>query len=292
MHYLLLYVAFMVTFSQGLRYAQRRGAGVVPVSAANYVAAATLCAAVLLVCWSGQPADGRRAAWMLGATNGATYVGSLIFMLAGYRLVGIGITLAFTQIGVTVPVLVSFLFWGEAMSPFQWAALALLPAAVVLMRPPTAGRGKLTLAGDAVLVGAMLTAGTAGTIHKAFRVWGPKAAGLGPFADGSLIYLAALFAVAAVLTVAYVRFRRLRYGGRIVAMGASLGVVNILASLFILLALAALPAAEVFPVSSSAVIGLSVLLGRILWKERVSARQAIGVVVAIAVVVLANVKAG
>ncbi len=283
MHYLLLYVTFMVTFTQGLRYAQRRGAGVLPVSAANYVAAAALTAGILAWRWAGLPADGRATAGMLGAVNGVGYVVCLFFLLAGYRLVGIGITSAFMQMGVMIPVIVSFTAWGERMSPFQWGALALLPVAVVLMRP-AGGHKKLTLKGDLILIGGMLSAGAVGTVHTACTQYAPT---------GCLpVYQFALFAAAAIGIVVYVAVRRLPYDRRIVALGTVLGVVNVMATLFVLLALSVMAAVVVFPVSSSITISLSVILGYLLWKERVTARQIVGVAVAIGVVVLANLNAG
>ena len=139
------------------------------------------------------------------------------------------------------------------------------------------------MAGDAILVATLLCAGAVGTVHKASNVY---AAGCVP------LYQAALFFAAAVACATYVATRRVPYGRRIAVLGTALGVFNVLATLFVLLALSVLPAGVVFPISSSLTISLSVILGRVLWKEHVSARQIAGVVIAIAVVVLATLNAG
>jgi len=283
MLYLLLFVTFVVTFTQGLRYAQRRGAGVLPISAVNYVAAAVVSAGILAWRWGGLPAEGRATAAGLGAASGVGYVTCLLFLLGGYRLAGIGITTAFMQMGVTIPVLVSFGFWGEKISPFQWGALGLLPVAMVLMRPAGGGHTKLTLAGDAVLIGALLVNGTVGTIHKASNV----------YAGGCVhLYQAVLFSAAAVACMAYVAARHIPYGRRVAVLGTGLGVANVMATLCCLLALSVLPAGVVFPISSSLTIAASVILGRVLWKEHVNARQIAGVAIAMIVVILANLQAG
>ncbi|KKK84870.1 hypothetical protein LCGC14_2779000, partial [marine sediment metagenome] len=94
MHYVLLYVLFMVTFTQLLRYSQRRGATVLPVCAVNYVVAAILSTGALAVFgWRGLLVDQWPAA-ALGAVNGVLYVVTLVVLLASYRLVAVGMEVA------------------------------------------------------------------------------------------------------------------------------------------------------------------------------------------------------
>ena len=71
----------------------------------------------------------------LGAACGASYFGQFLLILLAYRLAGVGITTAVSSMGLLVPILLSWRFWGEPMTPWRWGALALLRVAMVLIRP-------------------------------------------------------------------------------------------------------------------------------------------------------------
>ena len=282
MHYCILYVLSMLTFTQLLRYSQRRGLGVLPVSAINYVAAAILCAGAMAVLWTRGGVDLSNP-WVpiaLGVPNGVLYFVHLLIILTGYRLAGVGITMAFAAMGVLIPVLLSWYTWGEPMPPSRWAAVAILPVAAVLMRPNASEHKHLTLKGDIVLAMTLLMGGTVATIHKSFDMYAQEAA--------RPLYLTSLFTAAAITSVVYVWARRLRYRWRGVVIGSILGGANSLATLFVLLGLSVLPAVVFYPISGSLVISCSVVVSWLLWRERITRRQMLGVCSAVVIVALAN----
>jgi len=276
-HYLLLYVLFMLAFSQTLRYAQLRGEGVLAVSAVNYVVAAVLSVAIFVV--SGPTAPSERAiAAGLGATTGVLFFLNLLIMLACYRRAGVGITVALMGMGVVLPVVASNVCWGEAMTPARWVAVGLLPAAVVLMRPVNGLHRRITLRGDILLVLAFVAPGVTGILHRAVREYAPE--------SGRELYQAALFVAAAITSVAYASWHRTRCSRRTVGLGTFLGAVNVAATRFVLLGLWAIPAVIFYPVSGSLVIAGSVIVSWLLWRERVTKRQVLGLFFAICIVVL------
>jgi len=279
-HYLILYIIFMQLFSQTLRYSQRRGAGVLAVSAVNYVVAAAVSAVVLAGWWWSAGLSVQRVPLALGAVTGTLYFVNLLIMLAAYRLVGVGITAAFSALGVVVPVIVSWYAWREQMTALRWAAVALLPVAVVLMRPSQNGRHRITFKADLILVSAFLVPGVVGTLHKALNVYAPGA--------GRNLYQAALFAAAALSSVAYARWRRARYDRPVIVLGSVLGVSNVLATLFVLLSLSVMQAVVFYPMSASLVIASSVVVSWLLWRERVTRRQVVGLLFAVCIVILAR----
>ena len=286
MQYCLLYVFFVLTFTQLLRYALIRGSGVFVVSAVNYVAAAVLAAALLAGLWGQVPSSGRWLGAGMGATTGVLYFLNLLVMLVAYRQVGVGITAALAGMGIVIPVLVSWYAWGEPMTAARWAAVAMLLPAVVLMRPHAKARRPLSLKGDVVLLLVFLIPGTVGTIHKSVSVYIPQTAH--PVYQ-SVLYQSALFGAAAVVSVGYVWARRLEYDRNSVALGSILGTANVLATFFVLLALGSMRAVVLYPTSSSLMIGGSVVVSWILWGERVTVRQVAGLCLAVGVVVLCNV---
>ena len=278
MQYCILYVASVIVLTQLLRYVQRSGRDVFPAVAINYLVAAAFSAVALAIMWSRIEWPRHWPAAGLGAVCGVLYFLHLLIVLASYRLAGVGVTWAFAALGIVIPVFLSWFAWGEKMSNFQWAAMAMLPVAVVLLRPTSGPHRKLTLKGDLILVLVFVMAGAIGTLHKAMEHHVGK--------DAIPVYQFVLFAVAAATSAGYVHFKRRRYDRPTVALGSAMGLSNALATLFILLGLAAMPATVFYPISSSLVIALSVIVSYLLWRERVTARQVLGLLLAVGVVVL------
>jgi len=279
MQYLVLYVLAMLTFHQILRYAQRSGIGVMAVSAVNYVVAAVLSLIILAAVAAVVTVSRPWTAAGLGTITGILYFVNLLVILAAYRLVGVGISIAFVALGVTVPVLVSWWLWDEPMTLVRWAAVALLPVAAFLMRPPGGHTRHMNLANDLILAAAVLVPGAVGCLHKAVNVY---AVGAG----NRHAYQAALFSAAAVCSVAYVLRHRLSCARRTVRLGSVLGTANVAATLFVLLSLSVMRAVVFYPVGASLVIWSSVVVSWLLWGERVTIRQAVGLCVSVCIVVL------
>jgi len=211
--------------------------------------------------------------------------------LAAYRLAGVGITMAMTTTGVVVPILVSWLFWNEPMTAWRWTAVAMLPAAVVLMRPPRRHLKDLSIKADVIVAAVFLNSGLMNTLHKAVNVYAPAGAAdakLWFVQSHQLVYEATLFTAAAVLSVAYAAWRRGRTTAAEVRLGLLAGVANVSGTLFALVGLGVLSAAVFFPSATSGTIALSVVVSRALWGERVTPRQVAGLVLAGCIVLLAN----
>jgi multidrug transporter EmrE-like cation transporter len=199
--------------------------------------------------------------------------------------------------GVVVPGLAAHFAWGEPVGPTQWVALALVPAAVVLLRPaaaaaPGAERGSVRpgLAGDAALLLCLLLAGVIGTIHKAQEVMTRSAEAVAGTSADRLFYQAVTFASACVLSCGYLAVRRQRPARAELAVGAAVGVTNVGGLAFILLGLAALPASVFYPAAGCLAVAGNAVLGRVLWGERLLPRQLAGLAAALAVVVLASLR--
>lgn len=303
MAYLFVHIACVLCFSQFLRLGQKRSCRTVSVAGVNYVLTAILSAGMLLACGAWNAAGPGLAAG-LGAVNGVLFLVHLLVMVAGFRLAGVGITWAFVSSGVVVPVLVSSFAWGEEMSRPQWIALALVPAAVVLLRPRRrkqegeGGAKRLGLRGDGILLLCFLMAGVIATTHKAQDVY-TKMLLAGP--DGELdaaakllarntrlFYQAVLFGSSCLCSIGYMSLKRIRPTLKEFQVGGAVGAVNTFGLFFALLALSAIPATVFFPTAACLIIILNTALGRVLWNEKITRRQVVGVGLALAVVVLSN----
>ncbi len=280
--YLALNIFFAISFNQWLRYGQRRGANVHAVGSVNYVIATVACWTWLAL--SDLPEDGGiLAALGFGGLAGGVFFLAFITLMTAYRAAGVGIAVAFMGSSVIVPSVASWLIWGEEMTAMRWVAVALLPAAVVLMRPPATEDRAATWKGNAALLAIFCLSGLAQTMHKAASEEFPE---LKP------AYLTGIFAVAAVCTTIHALKLGRPWARRDAGIGVVVGLSNSAAMGCQMLALAALPAVVYFPTAGPALICLNLIMARLLWDERIVRRQAVGVAVAVAVVLLTNLGVG
>lgn len=276
MPYLLLHVFCFLGFNQVIGYGQKRNLQMLPMVVANYAVAAFV--AVLLL-FSGT----RTFSWTsaaMGAANGLLYVVHLLILIAAFRAAGIGISAAVTNSCVVVPVLVSFLFWLEPMTSHQWIAVAMLPVAMLFMRPGQQGKTSLSFRADGLLAASFLAGGLIASIHKAQQVYCVP--------ESRPLYRAGLFAVAAISSLVYLCAQKISFGRQEIYLGAILGAFNIGSLFFLLIALRHVPTVVLFPVAGCLAIVLNITLAKWLWKERLVFRQIIGIAISVAVIILVN----
>ena len=291
MQFVVLNILCWLVFSQTLRYAQHRQARDYVVGAVNYVLAALISLGALAALALVRAMPPLYPAGALGAACGASYFGQFLLILLAYRLAGVGITTAVASMGLLVPILVSWRFWGEPMTPWRWGALALLPVAMLLVRPVRRQVSHLSWKADAVLLLAFLNAGFMSTLHKAVGIYAPAQAGGETFLffhPQQLAYEAGLFVVAGACSVAYALARRGGCGRVELALGSVVGVSNVLGTMFSVVGLSIVAAGVFFPTLTCALVVLSVVVSRLLWNERVTRRQIAGLALAICIVVMVN----
>lgn len=286
MLYLVLATLVMVSFSQVLRLGQKFGASVLFVGAVNYVTAAVLSLVCVIVAWKlGHHVTPPPRLTAFGAINGVLYFTHLLVLLAAYRHAGVGITAACTASGTVIPMVAAAILWSEPMTPWRWASLGLLPAAMFLLRPADKGdHPRLTLAGDLALLGTFFTNGVISTIIKAAEVDTHSQLGL------TFGYQAVLFAFAAIASSGYAYLRKSPRGRPDAVTGAALGTLNVMGTLGVLLSLSVIPAVVFFPTSGCLFVIGNAIAARFLWGERLAARQVLGIAMACVIVVLVNIK--
>ena len=111
----------------------------------------------------------------------------------------------------------------------------------------------------------LLINGAADTIVKLFEELGP--------AQLSDHFLCLSFAVAFVLSVGFILFKKERFQWTAVLFGVLIGVVNFFSFKFLLRALAQIPAVVAFPTYSVATMLVVTVSGVLFFKERLSKRQ-------------------
>jgi len=288
MIYLIASVLCSVVFIQMLKLSQKHGGGGgVAVAVINY-AVATVVLAVPLT-WRG--VGGEWAPLGAGAVNGSLFFVHLLAVLAGYKLAGVSIATALSRAGVVIPSLVAWWFYGDRMTPWRWAGLALAPVVIALLRPrDTSSNGQrprhLTWRADVTLLLCFLIAGAIGSVHKFAQArWGGGAPAPSPSIQ---LYQASLFFFAMVFSLVFAIQQNVPFGPRDAVLGGMLGVVNVATLVFVLAGLAAMPATVFFPSLGCLDIALNAIASRILWKERLLRRQIVGLVLAMGIVLLVS----
>ncbi len=271
---LLLYILCAVAFLQLFRLGQQRQARIYWVGVINYAAATVFS----LGRWWGTGAHWDPQAALIGAGNGTLYWLHLLVVLACFGHAGVGITGAVANSANVLPVLAAWWLWNEPMTPARWAAVALVPVAMFLLRPPRAKDAPWTPRADVLLTLNFLLAGTITTIHKS--------ADMLVSAEVRPTYNVALFTCAMLAGVLTVSLRPSRPRPLELKLGVVIGTVNGTVLMCLLWALSQLPTAVVYLAGSVAVLLLNLGVGWRLWGERVTQRQLVGVVAALGIVLL------
>ena len=282
MPFLFLFVLCSVVFLQAVRFAQHRGHDMLSIITVNYMVAFLVTAGIFVLRGGGWGDSSPWISLRLGLFNGFLFIVTFPLLLACLSNAGVGVTSASIRIACLAPVIVSWLAWGESMNPYRWAAVALLPVAMVLIRPRDPFRPNFTAKADVCLLAMFLLNGLIQTTHK--------------FAEISLVpaqqevYKTALFGTAATLGSAALLLR-----GRLpelegVKISVFIGVFNAATLFAAIMAMDQIPAVILFPTGSSLIIALHVIISWRLWKETLLGRQIGGLLLALAVVFLVNVK--
>lgn len=277
---LVLQIILSAAFIQLFRYSQHLGARSMAIGAVNY-AAATMVSLTLWLWHSGTMSDWRII--LLGLVNGVLYWTHLVMILRCLQLAGVGLTTAVTNCSSVVAVITSWAIWGDTVSTMQWAAVALTPGAMFMMRRSGAVT-KISLRADLWLLMSMVTAGVILSIHKAAEVIGNE--------QSTPSYNVCLFAAA--MAASLIHTMAMRQPPRPVEwrMGALIGAINAGVLLLLLRGLGEMDATTYYTISATMVVAINVVSSIFLWGERLRARQVVGVVAAMLIVVLVRMNGG
>lgn len=212
----------------------------------------------------------------LGFVGGILFLVSFMLLQWNTARNGIVLSSVFMKLGLLVPMVISVLFFREMPTWLQIAGFCLALVAIVLIN---AKKGAGRFRWELLLL--LLLGGGADAMSKIFDALGPAA-----LSDQFLFYI---FAVALVLCLALVIYKKERPGWRELLFGAAIGIPNFFSSKFLLRALADLPAVVVYPSFSIGTMLLTTLVGVVFFKERLQKRQWLAMAVIIVALLLLNI---
>ncbi|MYN14910.1 EamA/RhaT family transporter [Pusillimonas sp. TS35] len=275
---LLLSITCSVAVSVLLKVARKRDLAIDQAIAVNYVVAATLCLAILRPHPSSLLAP-ETPWWVLGALG--ILLPTLFLAMAGaVRHAGIVLSDAAQRLSLFIPLLASFVIFGEAASMQKLAgiALALAALACLLSRPRDSTAGQS---------GRMLTAGLLlavwvgyGTIDILFKQLAKAGANF-----SSSLFVA--FVLAGIIIFGYLVARRAAWARRNVVAGVLLGLLNFGNIYFYIRAHQTFPdnPTLVFSAMNIGVISAGTLVGAGFFRERLTLLNIAGIALAIGAIV-------
>ncbi|MBR3979383.1 MAG: hypothetical protein IKJ94_07165 [Oscillospiraceae bacterium] len=214
----------------------------------------------------------------LGIVGGILFLASFILLQRNTARNGIVLSSVFMKLGLLVPMILSVLVFRELPTWSQVVGFCIALLAIVLINVK---KGNTASRFHWELLVLLLTGGGADAMSKVFEALGPAA-----LSNQFLFYI---FAVALVLCVALVIYKKERPGLWEVLFGAAIGIPNFFSSKFLLRSLADLPAVVVYPSFSIATILITTLVGVCFFKERLRKLQWLALAAIVAALFLLNI---
>ncbi len=281
MLFLVLHIIFVSLFALQIKHYQASGRNMFSVGAINYIVAAVV--AGVWVIYKGEFGISN-ATWIIGTLCGIAYFVSYFFMINAVKSSGISITWSVARLSVLIPVLFSIFYWKEQPNAFQIGGIVSVCVSLPLLsiRSDSGSNNRASRRVSSVIIALFFVAGGIGLASKAFSELSPS--------EQRQMYLLFLFGTTAIVSTSFAVVRKVPLKLADVPSGIMLGVFNLLAGHFMLLALAKLPGMLVFPIAGSMSIILTALAGVTIWREKLRKPAILGIIIAVIAVVLINIK--
>lgn len=261
-----------------MRVSTDRVSGKLSMLSANYVVCSLLGAVYAgfdLVC---PEISGFPTTVALGILGGVLFLVSFMLLQWNTAQNGIVLSTVFMKLGLLVPISLSVLFFHELPTWPQVAGFGIALVAIVMINAQK-NAGASRFRWELLLL--LLIGGGSDAMSKVFKMLGPAA-----LSNQFLFYI---FAVALVLCVFLVLYKKERPSIRDFLFGAAIGIPNFFSSKFQLRALEDLPAVVVYPSFCVATMLITTLVGVFFFKERLQKLQWVAVAAIIAALFLLNI---
>lgn len=214
----------------------------------------------------------------LGIVNGFLYLLSLFSYQYCIQKNGIVLPIIFSKLGVLVPLLTSVIFFHEVPTFIQVIGTILAVISMVMINYE---KGHAASVFNLSLFMLFLIDGTSAAMAKIFGEVGNSML--------SAQFLFYTFAVALVISIGFVIYRKERFGFPEVFFGFGVAVPTFFVSRFMLKALETVPAVIAYPTRAVGTIVLVTLMGIVFFGERLKKQQWVAMIGIIAALTLLNI---
>lgn len=275
---LLLAILSSTMISVVMRLSTDKVKGNLSMLATNYLLCLILSAVYAGFRLTAPMEEGFNAVLGMGVVNGALFLSGFLLLQINTRKNGVVLSSIFMKLGLLVSVAISVFCFGEIPTVVQIIGFCLAVGAIILINFE---KNAVSVGSKAGLVIMLLAAGAGDAMAKVFETLGPT--------ELSNQYLFVTFAVAMILCVGLVIWKKERPGLAEIGFGILIGIPNFFSAKFLLRSLAELPAVIVYPTYSVATILAVTLGGVLIFRERLGKRQWVALAVILAALVMLNI---
>lgn len=214
----------------------------------------------------------------LGFISGILFLVSFVLFQVNTKKNGVVLSAIFMKLGLLVPFVMSILLFGEMPTFLQALGFVIAIVAIIAINYQKDDSSSKFSFG---LIFLLLIGGSADVMAKIFEEYGRSI-----FSDLFLFYT---FAVALVLCIGLVIWKKEKPGKAEIIYGAIIGIPNFFSSKFLIAALKEVPAVIAYPTYSVATILIVTLTGVFVFKEKLNKRQWYALVAILVALVLLNI---
>ena len=213
----------------------------------------------------------------MGVFQGILYLLSFILLQVNVRKNGVVLPATFMKLGLLVPMVISIFLFREIPAPMQIIGFCIATAAILLIN---LDKSQSAVSFKAGLILLLLINGTGDAMAKVYEEIGDPAL--------SAQFLFYTFAIAFILCMGLVAFKKQKIGKSEIFYGFLVGVPNYFSAKFLLAALNTVPAVITYPTYSVGTILLVTLTGVGFFKEKLGKKQWLGLGIILIALILLN----
>ena len=278
MIYLLLAIISSALVSLVMRLSTDKVRGNVAMLVVNYIVCTILAAGFAGVGELLPESKGLERTLVLGAANGVLYLASFVLFQMNVKRNGVVLSSTFMKLGLLVPMVLSVVLFREMPKAVQIIGFALAVAAILMINLEKDSGGKGFKFGLVLL---LLCGGMADAMSKVFEEIGEAA--------HSQQFLLYTFAVAFILCVCLMAYKKQKIGKDEIIYGVLIGIPNFFSAKFLLKSLESIDAVIAYPTFSVATILVVTLVGVMAFKEKLGKRRWAALGIILAALVLLNI---
>lgn len=221
--------------------------------------------------------------YILACITGAFFAFNFYLFFLSVQRIGISISNSITRLSISIPTLGSIVIFGEHLNLLSGIGLALTAVSLPLATPKKQKHASEKIAHSWWLaVSLFLVFGIADFNFKifseTFKNHSPQS------------FLTIIFFTATLCSLGMALKNKNKITLKDLLFGLGLGLLNILASYFMLLALQIVPGHLAYPLHGMGCILVSTLSGIVIWKESLTKRQGLFLIIAVTACVLLNLE--
>lgn len=218
---------------------------------------------------------------LTGSFAGILYFLGLIYIQKSIRENGVGMTGAFSKIGIFIPMLLSIILWKEIPSMIQWIGVFLAVFAIILASyTPGLETSIVNLRASLILV--FFIVGMSEFSTKIFQNYAVS--------DYKSMFLFTVFLTALFISLTVTVKKKHPVSKQAVITGFLVGIPNMFTSFFLIMSFSHLKTAVAFPAFSAGAIVFINIGGYLFFKERISKKDLTAVVITIIAVILMGIS--